>query len=147
MAPTQETRYYSLVLVIIQTMKGGYIDGFLLLVSKKNVGAYTKMAAGGKKLWMKHGALAYYECMGDDLKVKAGPDGTKPRSFEKAANAKTGDTVWFSFIVYKDKKHRDTVNKKVMDAMGKEADKWKDFVMPMDPKKMAYGGFKAIVKG
>lgn len=127
-------------------MKGGYIDGFVFPITKKNVAAYKKMAEWGKRVWMKHGALAYYECMGDDLKVKPGPDGSKARSFVETAAAKAGDTVWFSFIVYKDKKHRDAVNKKVMAQMSKEADKWKDFVMPMDPKKMAYGGFRAVVK-
>lgn len=128
-------------------MKGGYVDGFVFSVTKKNVVAYKKMAEIGKKMWMKAGALAYYECMGDDLKVKPGPDGIKPRSFADTANAKDAETVWFSFIVFKDRKHRDAVNKKVMTAMSKEADKWKDFVMPMDPKKMSYGGFKAMVKG
>jgi uncharacterized protein YbaA (DUF1428 family) len=127
-------------------MKGGYIDGFVFPITKKNVAAYQKMAEWGKRVWMKHGALAYYECMGDDLKVKPGPDGKKPRSFADTANAKPGDTVWFSFIIFRNKKHRDAVNKKVMAQMGKEADKWKDFVMPMDPEKMSYGGFKAIVR-
>jgi uncharacterized protein YbaA (DUF1428 family) len=126
-------------------MKGGYVDGFVFPVTKKNVKAYKKMAEQGAKTWMKFGALAYYECIGDDLKTRPDPSGTKPRSFVETAKARGGDTVWFSFIVYRNKKHRDTVNKKVMAQMGKEADKWKDFVMPLDPKKMAYGGFKAVV--
>lgn len=125
-------------------MKGGYVDGFVFPVPKKNVAAYKKMAEWGKRTWMKHGALAYYECMGDDLAVKA-QGGMKPRSFRDTAKAKASDTVWFSFIVFRNKKHRDDVNKKVMAQMNKEADKWKDMVMPMDPKKMAYGGFKAVV--
>ena len=127
-------------------MTGGYVDGFVFPVTKKNVTAYKKMAEWGKKTWMKHGALAYYECQGDDLATKS-QGGTKPRSFKDLAKAGPQDTVWFSFIVFRDKKHRDSVNKKVMDQMNKEADKWKDFVMPMDANKMAYGGFKAIVKG
>lgn len=127
-------------------MKGNYVDGFVFPITKKNVAAYKNMAAWGKREWMRHGALAYFECQGDDLKVKPGPDGVKPRSFPELAKASSNDTVWFSFIVFKDKKHRDAVNKKVMAQMEKEADKWKDFVMPMDPKKMAYGGFKVIVK-
>lgn len=126
-------------------MKGGYVDGFVFPITKKNVAAYKKMALWGKKTWMKHGALAYYECMGDDLAVKA-DHGVKPRSFKETAKAGPTDTVWFSFIVYKNKKHRDAVNKKVMAQMGAEADKWKDFVMPLNTKKMAYGGFKAIVR-
>lgn len=126
--------------------QGGYVDGFVFPITKKNVAAYKKMAAWGACTWMKHGALAYYECMGDDLKIKPDPSGMKARSFIVTAKAKPSDTVWFSFIVYRDKKHRDMVNKKVMAQMNKEAEKWKDMVMPMDPRKMAYGGFKAIVK-
>lgn len=126
-------------------MKGNYVDGFVFPVTKKNVKAYKKMAEWGARTWMKYGALAYYECMGDDLAVKA-QGGMKPRSFKDLAKAKSGETVWFSFIVFRDKKHRDTVNKKVMAQMNEEADKWKDFVMPMDGNKMAYGGFKVIVR-
>ncbi|MFZ2555860.1 MAG: DUF1428 domain-containing protein [Minisyncoccia bacterium] len=125
--------------------KGTYVDGFVFPITKKNLSAYKKMAAWGARTWMKHGALAYYECMGDDLKIKPDPSGMKARSFIETAKAKAGDTVWFSFIVFRDKKHRDMVNKKVMAQMNKEADKWKDMVMPMDPRKMAYGGFKAVV--
>lgn len=126
-------------------MKGGYVDGFVFPVAKNKVAAYTKMAEWGKRTWMKHGALAYYECQGDDLTVKP-QGGMKQRSFKDLAKAGPNDTVWFSFIVFRDKKHRDAVNKKVMAEMNKEADKWKDFAMPMDPNKMAYGGFKAVVQ-
>jgi uncharacterized protein YbaA (DUF1428 family) len=127
-------------------MNGGYVDGFVFPITKKNVKAYTKMAAWGKREWMKYGALAYYECMGDDLAVKS-EGGMKQRSFKDLAKAGGGDTVWFSFIVFRNKKHRNAVNKKVMAQMNKEAEKWKDMVMPMDPTKMAYGGFKVIVRG
>lgn len=126
-------------------MKGNYIDGFVFPVPKNNVAAYTKMAEWGKRTWMKYGALGYYECQGDDLAVKS-QGGMKPRSFRDLAKAKPGDTVWFSFIVFRDKKHRDKVNKKVMAQMNKEADTWKDMAMPMDPRKMAYGGFRAVVQ-
>ena len=126
-------------------MKGGYVDGFVLTITKKNVAAYTKMAAWGARTWMQYGALAYYECMGEDLAVKS-DHGVKPRSFKDLAKAGPSDTVWFSFIVYRDKKHRDMVNKKVMAQMNKEAEKWKNTVMPMDPSKMAYGGFKVAVR-
>jgi len=125
-------------------MKGKYVDGFVFPITKKIVAAYKKMAEWGARTWMKNGALAYYECMGDDLAVKS-QGGMKPRSFKETAKAGTNDTVWFSFIVFRDKKHRDAVNKKVMSQMNAEAEKWKDMVMPMDPRKMAYGGFKAIV--
>lgn len=118
----------------------------MFTVPKKKTAAYKKMASDGAKAWKKFGALEYYECMGEDLAVKPGPDGTKPRSFLKAADAKSGDTVWFSFIVFKSRAHRDAVNKKVMAYFDKKYADMTSFDMPMDPTKMAYGGFKAIVK-
>lgn len=127
-------------------MKGSYVDGFVFPIPKNKVAAYKKMAEWGKRVWMKHGALAYYECQGDDIIPKS-QGGMKSRSFKELAKAGPNDTVWFSFIVFKDKKHRDAVNKKVMAQMEKESAKWEGVPMPMDPNKMAYGGFKAVVKG
>lgn len=126
-------------------MKGGYIDGFVFTVPKAKTAAYKKMAEMGCKAWMKHGALAYYECMGDDLKAHAGM-GFKQRSFKDVVKAKPNETVWFSFIVFKSRAHRDAVNKKVMKYFDKQFADMKDFEMPNDPSKMAYGGFKAIIK-
>jgi len=115
-----------------------YVDGFVLAVPKKNVKAYARMASLGGKIWKEHGALEYRECVGEDLKVKFGVP------FPKVAKAKAGETVVFSWIVYKSRKHRDQVNAKVMKdprlgAMmeGKE--------MPFDVKRMAYGGFDVLV--
>lgn len=122
-----------------------YVDGFVLVVSKKNLAQYRKMAQWGKKLWMKHGALDYKECVGDDLKPKS-MGGPKPLSFVKMAKAKSGEVVWFSFIVYKSKKHRDAVNAKVMKDPIMSDPKWKDKPMPFDMKRMVSGGFKAIVE-
>src|SRR3989344_190337 len=119
-------------------MKGGYVDGFVFPVPKSKVVAYKKMAAEGAKTWKKFGALEYYECMGEDLKVKF-MGGSKPRSFVETAKAKSGDTVWFSFIVYKNRAHRDSVNKKVMAYFEKKYADMKDMPMPFDSRKMAYG--------
>ena len=124
--------------------KGKYVDGFVFPVAKNKVAAYIKMAEWGAKTWMKYGALAYYECMGDDLAVKA-DHGTKPRSFKDMANAKGTDTVWFSFIVYKNKAHRNAVNKKVMAYFSKKYVGSTDQSMPFDPARMAYGGFSVVV--
>jgi uncharacterized protein YbaA (DUF1428 family) len=121
-----------------------YVDGFVFVVPKKNLAIYRKMAQFGKKLWMKHGALDYKECIGDDLKVKPMGD-MKPLSFLKLARTKAGETVWFSFIVYKSKKHRDAVNAKVMKDPAMNDPAWKDKPMPFDMKRFAYGGFKVIV--
>lgn len=123
-----------------------YVDGFVLVVPKKKIAEYKKMARQGRDMWMKHGALAYYECIGDDLKPQE-MDGMKTLAFTKVAKAKPSETVWFSFIIYKSKKHRDTVNAKVMKEMEKHAEEYKDVTMPFEMKRMAYGGFSVVVNG
>jgi uncharacterized protein YbaA (DUF1428 family) len=117
-----------------------YVDGFVLVVPKKNLLAYRRMAAKAGVVWKDHGALEYRECVGEDLKSKWGTP------FPKMAKAKANETVVFSWIVYKSRAHRDQVNKKVMkdprlNAMMPDPKK-----MPFDIKKMAYGGFKTIVE-
>ena len=116
-----------------------YVDGFVIVVKKSKLKAYRKMAEEGKKMWMKYGALEYYECVGDDLNTKKGMG----VPFPKLAGAKKNETVIFSWIVYKSKAHRDATNRKVMENM-------KDFDMkdmPFDMKKFSVGGFKPIVVG
>ena len=124
-----------------------YVDGFVLVVPKNKVEEYKKMATEGRDTWMKHGALEYYECMGDDLNPKE-MGGMKPLAFGELTKSNPDETVWFSFIVYESKQHRDEVNKNVMDEMNeKYNDVAKDFSMPFDMKRMAYGGFSAEVDG
>ena len=120
-----------------------YVDGFVLTVPKKKLGQYRKMAQMGAKLWKKHGALRYFECVGDDLTPDTGD--MKLSTFPKMAKPKPGETVVFSFIVFKSKAHRNKVNTKVMKESMSDP-KWKDMPMPFDMKRMAYGGFKTIVE-
>lgn len=113
-----------------------YVDGFVIAIPKKNLKDYLKMARLGGKVWMEHGALEYVEAVGEDLNVKG------VLTFPKMLKLKPGETAVFSFIVFKSRKHRDAVNKKVMaDPRMKMPPKG----MPFDIKKMAYGGFKTIV--
>ncbi len=123
-----------------------YVDGFVLVVPKDKTEAYKKMAEDGRDTWMKYGALEYYECRGDDL-VPQEMGGEKARAFTDMAGATSEETVWFSFIVFNSKEHRDEVNAKVMQEMGEKAEEYKDFVMPFDMKRMAYGGFQVEVEG
>lgn len=123
-----------------------YVDGFVLVIPKDKTEEYKKMAEGGREMWMKYGALEYYECRGDDL-VPQEMGGEKPRAFTEMAGAKSGETVWFSFIVFKSKAHRDEVNAKVMAAMNEQMAEYKDMAMPFDAKRMAYGGFQVEVEG
>ncbi|MBI4292640.1 MAG: DUF1428 domain-containing protein [Betaproteobacteria bacterium] len=115
-----------------------YVDGFVVPVPKKSVPAYRRMAQRAGKIWREHGALEFRECVGDDLKVKMG------MPFPRLSKLKPGDTVFFSWIVYKSRSHRDSVNKKVMKDPGM-AKMMAASAMPFDVKRMAYGGFKVLV--
>jgi uncharacterized protein YbaA (DUF1428 family) len=121
-----------------------YIDGFVLPVPKKNLGVYRRMAGMMAKLTKKYGALEYLEAVGDDMNPKM--MGMKFTKFPKLAKTKSDETVVFSFIVYKSKKHRDSVNAKIMKDPVMNDPKMKDMPMPFDMKRMAYGGFKTIVE-
>jgi uncharacterized protein YbaA (DUF1428 family) len=115
-----------------------YVDGFVLPVPKKNAEAYRKIARKAGKVWLEHGALQYRECIADD--VKPG----KYTSFPQSVKLKPNEVVWFSWIVFKSRKHRDQVNAKVMkDPRLDDMMNMKD--MPFDGKRMIYGGFKVSV--
>ena len=115
-----------------------YVDGFVLPVPKKNLKLYRGIAQKAGKIWREHGALQYVEAEGDDMAVPFGVP------FPKQIKVKAGETVVFSWIVYKSRAHRDKVNAKVMadprmnKIMGNKA-------MPFDIKRMVYGGFKFLV--
>jgi uncharacterized protein YbaA (DUF1428 family) len=113
-----------------------YVDGYVLPVPKKNLKTYMQMARMGEKMWRKHGALDYKECIGDDLKTKWGIP------FSRMMKLKPGETVVFSYVVFKSRAHRDRVNAMVMKDMEKMVEP-KD--MPFDIKRMVYGGFKVLV--
>lgn len=123
-----------------------YVDGFVLVIPKGKEAEYQKMAEEGRDSWMKHGALQYFECRGDDLKQQEMGD-EKSRAFEEMAGASAEENVWFSFIVFESKEHRDEVNKKVMAEMDEAYSEMTDFDMPNDMKRMAYGGFSVAVEG
>jgi uncharacterized protein YbaA (DUF1428 family) len=115
-----------------------YVDGFVLAVPKNKIKIYKKMAQAASKMWKKHGALEYNECLGDDMNVKFG------LPFPKLVKPKKGETIVFAYIVYKSRKHRDRVNKKVMSDPGMN-DMCDPKDMPFDVKRMAYGGFNVMV--
>jgi uncharacterized protein YbaA (DUF1428 family) len=123
-----------------------YIDGFVLVVPKGKEAEYQKMAEMGRDSWMKHGALQYFESRGEDLKQQEMGD-EKSRAFAEMAGANSDENVWFSFIVFESKEHRDEVNAKVMEEMNEQAEEQGEFEMPADMKKMAYGGFAVAVEG
>jgi uncharacterized protein YbaA (DUF1428 family) len=114
-----------------------YVDGFVLPVPKRNVAAYRRMAQKAGRIWREHGALEYRECVAED--VKPG----KLTSFPQSVKLRRGEVVWFSWIVFRSRAHRDRVNAKVMKdprlaGMGPAQ-------MPFDAKRMIYGGFEVAV--
>ena len=115
-----------------------YVDGFVLPLPKKNVQAYRRMSQKAGKVWREHGALEFRECVADDVKWG------KRTSFPRSVKQRAGETVFFSYIVFKSRAHRDQVNARVM--------KDKRVLPMMDPKtfafdgkRMIYGGFKVLV--
>ena len=116
-----------------------YVDGFVLPVLKKNLKAYFALAKKAGKVWKEHGALEYHESVGDDMEVKFGVP------FPKTIKLKAGETVVFSWIVFKSRAHRDRVNAAVMKdpRLTAMCDPKK---MPFDCARMGYGGFKVMVK-
>jgi uncharacterized protein YbaA (DUF1428 family) len=115
-----------------------YVDGFVLPVPKKNIDTYRRIARKAARIFREHGALEYRECVGDDLNIKwALP-------FPKGIKTKAGETIVFSWIVYKSRAHRDRVNAAVM-RDPRMAQFGKPENMPFDCKRMMYGGFKTLV--
>jgi uncharacterized protein YbaA (DUF1428 family) len=115
-----------------------YVDGYVIPIPKKNLSVYRKIAQKAGKIWREHGALEYRECVGEDLNVKWGVP------FSKTLKTKSSETVIFSYIVFKSRAHRDSVNAKVM--KDPRLEKIMDLVsMPFDCKRMVYGGFKVLV--
>jgi uncharacterized protein YbaA (DUF1428 family) len=116
-----------------------FVDGYVLPIPKKNIAAYRRMAQLAAKVWREHGALEYRECVGRDLNVKWGE--TFPRRFR----SKRGETIVFSWVVFKSRAHRDRVNKKVMKDP-RLAAMMEPKNMPFDHLRMTYGGFEVLVQ-
>lgn len=116
-----------------------YVDGFVVPVPTKNLAAYRRLARKAGKIWIEHGALEYKEFAADD--VKPG----KVTSFPQAVKLEDGETVVFSYIVYRSRRERDRINKMVM-ADPRLASMMDPKAMPFDGMRMFWGGFKAIVE-
>jgi uncharacterized protein YbaA (DUF1428 family) len=113
-----------------------YVDGYIIPIKKKNVKAYKKMATLGCKVWMDHGALDYYECVGENLKSEWG------MGFTKMCKLKPDETVIFAYVVYKSKADRKKINAKVMDDPRMHIE---GMTMPFDGKRFCVGGFDVLV--
>jgi uncharacterized protein YbaA (DUF1428 family) len=115
-----------------------YVDGFILAIPKRHVAHYTRLARLSAKVWLEHGALEFRECIADDV-----PYG-KRTSFPRSVKLKPNEVVWFSYVVYRSRRHRDQVNAKAMKdprlghLMNPKS-------LPFDAKRMIFGGFKTVV--
>ena len=116
-----------------------YVDGYVLPVPTRNLAAYARIARKAGHIWREHGALEYRECVGDDLAPKFG------LPFPKAMKLKRGEVPVFSWIVFKNKSHRDRVNAKVMKDPRLNDPPMDPNKMPFDMKRMCYGGFTVRV--
>ncbi|RBI62602.1 DUF1428 domain-containing protein [halophilic archaeon] len=119
-----------------------YVDGFVFPVPTDNLDAYREMADEAGQLWIKHGALEYFEGVGDDMEPDMG--GMSMRTFPQLAEPEEDESVVFSFIVFESREHRDEVNAKVMDDPAMDPAHF-DEEMHFDEERMAYGGFRSIV--
>lgn len=119
--------------------KAHYVDGFVLCIPKKNTAQYKKIAKEACAVWKKAGALDYKEC-----KIEDAQPHYVSLTFKKLTGAKPTEAIWFSFITYKSRKHRDQVNKKVMAYFDKKYGK-KGMNMPFDMKRFSYAGFSVEV--
>jgi len=115
-----------------------YVDGFVIPMQKRKVKAYLRQAKLGARMWKEYGALAYYECVGEDLRPQFG------MGFPKMARLKAGETAVFAFIVFRSRAHRDRVNAAVMKDP-RMSDPAMQGEMPFDVKRMAMGGFEVLV--
>lgn len=119
-------------------MVENYVDGFVLPIPKKNMPAYKKMATTCSKVWLKCGAINYFECIEDD--VKKG----KVTSFPKSVKLKRNEILVFSYITYKSRKHRDQVIKKVFQDPAVQKI-MTETANVFNPERMIYGGFKMFI--
>ncbi|MGB5102133.1 MAG: DUF1428 domain-containing protein [Steroidobacteraceae bacterium] len=117
---------------------GQYVDGFVLPVPKKRMAEYRRMARLAGRIYRELGALQYVEAVADD--VKPG----KWTSFPQSVKLKPGETVVFSYVVYRSRRDRDRINKAFM-----SDPRLKNYMdpkaMPFDGKRMFWGGFKSFI--
>ncbi len=121
-----------------QEVSVAYVDGFVLAVPQARLDEYRKLAELAAEVWTEHGALAYTECVADDV-----PPG-ELTSFPKAVMAGADEVVVFAWIVYASREERDVVNAKVMADPRLRMPEDRS-LLPFDAKRMIYGGFRALV--
>jgi uncharacterized protein YbaA (DUF1428 family) len=120
-----------------------YVDGFLFVVPADKLGEFRTMAELGRDVWMKHGALDYKECVGDDL--HPGMGGVETLPFPTLTRLAADERLIFSFIVFKSRQHRDEVNAKVMADPAMSPEQMQNMPTPFEFTRFSYGGFEVLV--
>jgi uncharacterized protein YbaA (DUF1428 family) len=119
-----------------------YIDGYVIVVPNDKLDEYKKIAEISARVWIKHGALHYYECAGDDMMPDMGE--MKCRQFPEMTQAGPNETVMFSFAIYKSREDRDIINQKIMEDP-EMINACEDDKMPFEMSKITFGGFQSFI--
>ena len=114
-----------------------YVDGFVMAVPNANKQAFIDHAGKFDGLFIEFGATRVTECWGDDVPVG------KVTDFQRSVQAKSDETVVFSWIEWPDKATRDAGMQKMMSDPRMDPEK---NPMPFDGKRMIFGGFAPIVE-
>jgi len=120
-----------------------YIDGFVLPVPRIHLNEYKSVAEKVAEIWKEYGALAYFEYLGEDLKL----EGT--RSFVEVVDLKEDEVIIFGWVLFPSKETRDLANKQVpndprmAELVGPLTDPNR---MIFDAGRMVYGGFRSFVQ-
>lgn len=114
-----------------------YVEGFVFAVLNADKQKLIDYAKTFDPVFKEHGALRVVECWGDDV-----PDG-KITDFKKAVQAKSDETVMFSWVEWPDKATRDAAYEKMMSDPRMDQ---KQNPMPFDGKRMIFGGFTPLVE-
>ncbi len=117
-----------------------YIDGFVIAVPTASQQAFIDHARRLDAVFLEYGATRVVECWGDDV-----PDG-KLTDFRRAVQAKAEETVVFSWVEWPDKASRDAGMKKIMDDPRMDPSAAGNDPMPLDGKRMIFGGFQPVVE-
>jgi uncharacterized protein YbaA (DUF1428 family) len=112
-----------------------YVDGFVIPIAKSRIDDYRLVAEKAAKIWKEHGALDYWECIGDDMDVM---------SFPQLANVTPDETVIFSWVVFASREARDAANARIF-ADPRMTEMMDSSNQIFDCKRMAYGGFRQLV--
>jgi len=115
-----------------------YIDGFVLPIPRSQLEQYKSLVQAVAEIWKEHGALAYRECVGDDMAF------TGTRSFTSFAAAADTEVVIFGWVEFESRAARDLANQKVA-ADPRMSSLLESSNSGFDATRMVYGGFLPLV--